>query len=168
MLDFDDVWQRFDRTLDWLAETYVHALNVIHYMHDKYAYERLEMALHDRDVLRTMACGIAGLSVAADSLSAIKHATVRPVRDERGLVVDYEVEGEFPTYGNDDDRVDAIAVRAGRDVHGEGARAPDLPQRGAHAVRADDHLQRRLRQAHRRDARTAGPPASRSPRAPTR
>ena len=96
--------------LDWLAETYVDALNVIHYMHDKYAYERLEMALHDYPVLRTMACGIAGLSVAADSLSAIKYATVRPVRDERGLVVDYVTEGDFPTYGNDDDRADAIAV----------------------------------------------------------
>jgi formate C-acetyltransferase len=110
VLDYDDVRARYDRTLDWLAETYVHALNVIHYMHDKYAYERIEMALHDRDVLRTMACGIAGLSVAADSLSAIRHATVRPVRDATGLVVDYEVEGEFPAYGNDDDRVDEIAV----------------------------------------------------------
>ena len=82
--------------LDWLAETYVDALNCIHYMHDKYAYERLEMALHDRTVLRTMACGIAGLSVAADSLSAIKYATVKPVRDERGLVVDYVTEGDVP------------------------------------------------------------------------
>jgi formate C-acetyltransferase len=111
VLDFEDVWERLDRTLDWLAETYVHALNVIHYMHDKYAYERLEMALHDRDVLRTMACGVAGLSVAADSLSAIRHARVRPVRDESGLVVDYEVEGDFPTYGNDDDLADGLAVR---------------------------------------------------------
>jgi formate C-acetyltransferase len=111
VLGFDDVWARYDRTLDWLAEVYVHALNVIHYMHDKYAYERLEMALHDRDVLRTMACGIAGLSVAADSLSAIRHARVRPVRDATGLIVDYEVEGEFPTFGNDDDRVDELAVR---------------------------------------------------------
>jgi formate C-acetyltransferase len=96
--------------MDWLAKTYVDALNVIHYMHDKYAYEKLEMALHDSDVYRTMACGIAGLSVAADSLSAIKYAQVRPVKDERGLVVDYETTGDFPTYGNDDDRVDAIAV----------------------------------------------------------
>jgi len=103
------VLAKFDHLLDWLAETYVDALNCIHYMHDKYAYERLEMALHDRDILRTMACGIAGLSVVADSLSAIKYATVRPVRDETGLVVDYEVTGEFPTFGNDDDRVDAIA-----------------------------------------------------------
>lgn len=110
VLDFEDVWTRFDRMLDWLAETYVHALNVIHYMHDKYAYERLEMALHDRDVVRTMACGIAGLSVAVDSLSAIRHAAVRPRRDSSGLIVGYEVEGEFPTYGNDDDRADALAV----------------------------------------------------------
>jgi formate C-acetyltransferase len=109
-LDFDEVWRRFDTMLDWLAETYVHALNVIHYMHDRYAYERIEMALHDREILRTMACGIAGLSVAADSLSAIKYATVRPVLDERGLAVDYDVDGEFPHYGNDDDQVDDIAV----------------------------------------------------------
>ncbi len=110
VLDFDDVMAKFDATMDWLAATYVEALNCIHWSHDRYAYERIEMALHDKDVLRTMACGIAGLSVAADSLSAIKHATVRAVRDERGLVVDYVTEGEFPTYGNDDDRADAIAV----------------------------------------------------------
>ncbi|WP_144711896.1 formate C-acetyltransferase [Curtobacterium pusillum] len=111
VLDFETVWARYDDLLGWLAETYVDALNCIHFMHDKYAYERLEMALHDREVLRTMACGIAGLSVAADSLSAIRYATVRPVRDDSGLVVDYEVEGEFPTYGNDDDRADLIAAR---------------------------------------------------------
>lgn len=110
VLDYDDVLGRYDVLLDWLAATYVDALNCIHLMHDKYAYERLEMALHDSDVLRTMACGIAGLSVAADSLSAIRYATVRPVRNEDGLVVDYEVEGDFPTFGNDDDRVDDIAV----------------------------------------------------------
>jgi len=110
VLDYTEVRAAFDQLMDWLAETYVDALNCIHFMHDKYAYERIEMALHDRVVLRTLACGIAGLSVAADSLSAIKHATVRPVRDESGLVVDYQVEGEFPTFGNDDDRVDEIAV----------------------------------------------------------
>src|SRR5665647_736389 len=110
VLDFDEVWAAYDHLLDWLAETYVDALNCIHYMHDKYAYERIEMALHDRAILRTLACGIAGLSVAADSLSAIKYATVRPVRDETGLVVDYQVEGEYPAYGNDDDRADQIAV----------------------------------------------------------
>jgi formate C-acetyltransferase len=116
VLDYDDVRHRFSSLLSWLAETYVDALNCIHYMHDKYAYERLEMALHDHNVLRTMACGIAGLSVAADSLSAIRYAKVRPVRDERGLVVDYVTEGAFPTYGNDDDRVDAIAVELVREM----------------------------------------------------
>ncbi|WP_022882326.1 formate C-acetyltransferase [Gryllotalpicola ginsengisoli] len=109
-LEFDDVVARLDRTLEWLAATYVEALNVIHYMHDKYDYERLEMALHDKKVLRTMACGIAGLSVAADSLSAIKYATVVPVADERGVIVDYEIDGDFPAYGNDDDRADALAT----------------------------------------------------------
>lgn len=108
-LDYDEVLDRLDTMLDWLARTYVNALNIIHYMHDKYCYESLEMALHDREVLRTLACGIAGLSHTADSLSAIKHAKVRPVRDETGLVVDYEVEGEFPRYGNNDDRADDIA-----------------------------------------------------------
>ncbi|MER7702602.1 formate C-acetyltransferase [Kitasatospora sp. NPDC097605] len=111
VLGYDEVWARFDEQLEWLAGTYVHALNVIHYMHDKYAYERLEMALHDRDVRRTMACGIAGLAVAADSLSAIKYAEVTPVRDATGLAVDYRIEGEYPAYGNNDDRADAIAVR---------------------------------------------------------
>jgi len=110
VLDYDDVMAKFDGLMDWLAQTYVDALNCVHYMHDKYAYERIEMALHDRTVLRTMACGIAGLSVVADSLSAIKYATVRPVRDENGLVTEYEIEGDFPTFGNDDDRVDDIAV----------------------------------------------------------
>lgn len=109
-LAFDDVMSRYDQLLNWLAETYVDALNCIHYMHDRYAYERLEMALHDRDVLRTMACGVAGLSVAADSLSAIKFAKVYPVRNPAGLVIDYRVEGEFPTFGNDDDRVDDLAI----------------------------------------------------------
>ena len=110
MLDYDEVWAAYQGLLEWLARTYVDALNCIHYMHDKYAYERLEMALHDGTILRTLACGIAGLSVAADSLSAIKYATVRPVRDASGLVVDYKIEGEYPAFGNDDDRVDEIAV----------------------------------------------------------
>lgn len=109
-LDYEEVVDKFEAMLDWLCELYVNTLNVIHYMHDKYAYERIEMALHDREVLRTMACGIAGLSVAADSLSAIKHAKVKTIRDENGIVVDYEVEGDFPKYGNNDDRVDEIAV----------------------------------------------------------
>jgi formate C-acetyltransferase len=111
VLDYDDVAARLDGFMEWLAETYVNALNVIHYMHDKYAYERVEMALHDYAPRRTLACGIAGLSVAADSLSAIRYATVRPVRDETGLVVDYTIEGDFPTYGNNDERVDSIAVQ---------------------------------------------------------
>ena len=110
VLDFDTVWAAYQDLLEWLAATYVDALNCIHYMHDKYAYERLEMALHDATVFRTLACGIAGLSVAADSLSAIKYATVRPIRDETGLVIDYTVEGEYPAFGNDDDRADSIAT----------------------------------------------------------
>ncbi len=109
-LDFDEVRAAFDLEMDWLAETYVDALNCIHYMHDKYAYERIEMALHDRTVLRTMACGIAGLSVASDSLAAIKYAKVTPVLDETGLAVDYTIDGEYPMFGNDDDRADDIAV----------------------------------------------------------
>ena len=109
-LDYNEVMDRFEQMTDWLANLYVNTLNVIHYMHDKYSYESLQMALHDRDVFRTMACGIAGLSVCADSLSAIKYAKVKPVRDENGIAVDFEVEGDFPKYGNDDDRVDDIAV----------------------------------------------------------
>ncbi|GGI05001.1 formate C-acetyltransferase [Egicoccus halophilus] len=109
VLTYGEVMAAFDPMLDWLAETYVEALNIIHYMHDKYAYERLEMALHDTDVVRTMACGIAGLSVVADALSAIRFARVEVVRDESGLAVDYRVHGEYPAFGNDDDRVDAIA-----------------------------------------------------------
>jgi formate C-acetyltransferase len=108
-LDYDEVMARLDPMMDWLANTYVNALNIIHYMHDKYCYEAIEMALHDRDVLRTLGCGIAGLSHAADSLSAIKYATVRPVRDERGIMVDFVTEGSFPCYGNNDDRADDIA-----------------------------------------------------------
>lgn len=110
VLDFDAVMAKLGPMMDWLARTYVNALNAIHYMHDKYAYERIEMALHDRDILRTMACGIAGLSVAADSLSAIRYATVIVVRNAAGLAVDYRIDGEYPAYGNNDDRADAIAV----------------------------------------------------------
>jgi formate C-acetyltransferase len=109
VLNYVEVMDRLEKTMDWLAKTYVNALNIIHYMHDKYCYEAIEMALHDRDVLRTLACGIAGLSHAADSLSAIKHAKVKPVRDERGIMVDFEIEGEFPCFGNNDDRADDIA-----------------------------------------------------------
>ena len=109
VLDFDDVLDRFVRMMDWLAGVYVNAMNVIHYMHDKYAYERIEMALHDYAPVRTMAFGMAGLSVVADSLSAIKHAKVRIVRDATGLVTDYRTEGEFPKFGNNDNRVDELA-----------------------------------------------------------
>ena len=109
-LDYDEVWEKFDKMCDWVARVYINALNIIHYMHDKYCYEKLEMALHDREILRTMACGIAGLSIVADSFSAMKYAKVKVIRDETGLAVDYQVEGEFPKYGNDDDRVDNIAV----------------------------------------------------------
>ncbi len=111
-LDYNEVMEKFDVMMDYVAKIYIKALNAIHYMHDKYSYEALEMALHDRDedILRTMACGIAGLSVVADSLSAIKYAKVKVIRDETGLAVDYQVEGDFPKYGNDDDRVDQIAV----------------------------------------------------------
>jgi formate C-acetyltransferase len=109
-LDFDDVLDRFERMMDWLAGVYVNAMNIIHYMHDKYAYERVEMALHDYAPLRTMAFGAAGLSVVADSLSAIKHASVHVVRDDTGLVTDYRTEGTFPTFGNNDNRVDQLAV----------------------------------------------------------
>jgi formate C-acetyltransferase len=110
VLNFDEVMHKFDNMMEWLAELYINTLNVIHYMHDKYSYERIEMALHDTKILRTMATGIAGLSVVADSLSAIKYAKVTPVRDENGIAVDFEVEGDFPKYGNNDDRVDLIAV----------------------------------------------------------
>ena len=109
-LDFDEVWQKYEEMLDWVVGTYVEALNIIHYCHDRYAYESIEMALHDSDIVRTMGCGIAGLSIVADSLSAIKYAKVTPVRDETGLIVDYITEGEFPFYGNDDDRADDIAA----------------------------------------------------------
>ena len=109
-LDYDDVMEKYDDMMEWLAALYVNTLNVIHYMHDKYCYEKIQMALHDRDVKRYFATGIAGLSVVADSLSAIKYAKVKCIRDENGVVVDYEVEGDFPKYGNNDDRVDRIAV----------------------------------------------------------
>ncbi|WP_339181250.1 formate C-acetyltransferase [Oceanobacillus sp. FSL W7-1293] len=114
-LDYDEVTEKYDNLLDWLSGLYVNALNIIHYMHDKYSYERLEMALHDREVLRTMACGVAGLSVIVDSLSAIKYAKVKTIRDEDGLVVDYEIEGDYPKYGNNDDRADEIAVNLVKD-----------------------------------------------------
>lgn len=109
-LDFDDVWNKFDKMMDWLAETYIEALNIIHYMHDKYSYEAYEMALHDVDVKRTQACGIAGLSIVADSFAAMKYGKVRVIRDEEGLAVDYVVEKPYVPYGNNDDNTDQFAV----------------------------------------------------------
>lgn len=109
-LEYDDVMKKFEAICDWLASLYINTLNIIHYMHDKYCYERIQMALHDNNILRTCACGIAGLSVVADSLSAIKYAKVKPVRDERGLAVDFRVEGDYPKFGNNDPRVDDIAI----------------------------------------------------------
>ena len=109
-LEYNEVMEKFDQMMDYVAKIYIKALNAIHYMHDKYSYEAIEMALHDKDIIRTMACGIAGLSVVTDSLSAIKYAKVKVIRDETGLAVDYEVEGDFPKFGNDDDNVDEIAV----------------------------------------------------------
>ncbi|MBR4515141.1 MAG: formate C-acetyltransferase [Lachnospiraceae bacterium] len=109
-LDYDEVMEKFDDMMEWLAKVYVSALNIIHYMHDKYAYERIQMALHDRDVRRFFATGLAGLSVVADSLSAIKYAKVKCIRNEQGIVVSYETEGDFPKYGNNDDRVDSLAA----------------------------------------------------------
>ena len=110
ILQYEEVMEKFDFMMEWLADLYINTLNIIHYMHDKYSYERIEMALHDSEILRTMATGIAGLSVAADSLSAIKFATVKAIRDENGIVIDFITEGDFPKYGNNDDRVDSIAI----------------------------------------------------------
>ncbi|WJZ02591.1 formate C-acetyltransferase [Corynebacterium freiburgense] len=123
-LDFDEVWAKYEGMLDWVIGTYVEALNIIHYCHDRYAYESIEMALHDSDIVRTMGCGIAGLSIVADSLAAIKYAKVTPVRDETGLVVDYITEGDFPVYGNDDDRADDIAATV---VHTVMSKIKEIP-----------------------------------------
>ena len=109
-LDFDEVMKRFDFVCDWLSRLYINTLNIIHYMHDKYCYEKLQMALHDEDIIRTSACGLAGLSVVADSLSAIKYARVTPIRNEEGLITDFSIEGDFPKFGNNDPRVDELAT----------------------------------------------------------
>ena len=158
VLDFDDVLGKFEQMMDWLAGVYVDAMNVIHYMHDKYAYERLEMALHDYAPMRTMAFGMAGLSVVADSLSAIKFAKVRVVRDATGLVTDYVTEGEFPFFGNHDNRVDHLAAWVVTTFMNKLRKTADLPQRAAHAVDPDHHVQRGVRQGHRQHA---GRPAAR-------
>ena len=148
-LDFHDVLGRFEKMMDWLAGVYVNAMNVIHYMHDKYAYERLEMALHDYDPLRTMAFGMAGMSVVADSLSAIRYARVRLIRDESGLVMDYESEGDFPVFGNNDNRVDQLASWAGQHIHEQTEEVSHLQGRCSHSVDSDHYIKRGLRQEYR-------------------
>ncbi len=164
VLDYDEVLEKFDATMEWLARTYVHAMNCIHYMHDKYFYERLEMALHDRDILRTMAFGIAGLSVVADSLSAIKYAKVHVIRDDTGLAVDYRIEskGTPPQFGNNDDRVDTHRRGSRHELHAEDPQASDLSQCDAHPERADHHVERGLRQGDRQHA--GRPPQGRAVR----
>ena len=151
-LDFDDVLGKFERMMDWLAGVYVNAMNIIHYMHDKYAYERIEMALHDYAPLRTMAFGMAGMSVVADSLSAIKYAKVRVVRDETGLVTDYQTEGDIP--GLRQQRQSSRPARGlgGQHVHGQAEQVPDLSERDPHPVDSDDHVERGLRQSDRQHA----------------
>jgi formate C-acetyltransferase len=118
VLDYDEIARKFEQICRWLSRLYINTLNVIHYMHDKYCYERLQMSFHDEDVLRTAACGIAGLSVVADGFSAIKYAKVKPIRNERGLAVDFEIEGDYPKFGNNDPRVDDIAVEVVRSFMG--------------------------------------------------
>lgn len=109
-LEYDDVINKFDKVMDWLVKTYINALNIIHFMHDKYYYEKAQLALMDKDIVRKLGCGIAGFSVTVDSLSAIKYAKVKPIRNEQGIAVDFEIEGDFPKFGNNDDRVDSIAT----------------------------------------------------------
>ena len=163
-LDYDEVCRRMDFYRPWLAKTYVSAMNTIHYMHDKYAYEKSQMALHDTEVRRLMAFGIAGMSCMADSLSAIKYAKVHPIRNpENGIIVDFEIEGDFPKFGNDDDRVDAIACEQVEKFYRGAQTVPALPRRGAHAVHPDHHLQRDVRQKDRQHA--GRPPARRAARA---
>ena len=163
VLDFDDVLDKFERMMDWLAGVYVNAMNVIHYMHDKYAYERVEMALHDYAPVRTMAFGIAGMSVVADSLSAIQHAKVRVVRDETGLVTDYVDRGDVPGVRQQRQPRRPAGGLAGEHLHEQAAQVPDLSQRDAHPVGADDHVERGLREGDRQHARR--PAARRAVRA---
>lgn len=162
VLDYDTVMASLDHFMDWLAVQYISALNIIHCMHDKYSYEAALMALHDRDVYRTMACGIAGLSVAADSLSAIKYARVKPVRDHHGLAVDFVIEGDYPQYGNNDDRVDAIACDWWSALCAKFRRSPPASG-GADPVDPDHYLQRGIRPKNRQHpGRTSGGDAVRS------
>ena len=152
-LDYDEVMERYDDMSRWLSHVYVNTLNIIHYMHDKYCYERLQMALHDKNVTRWFATGIAGLSVIADSLSAIKYAKVKTIRDENGIVVDFEVEGDYPKYGNDDDRVDEIAYKIVKDfMHYVGT--TQTYRGGIPTISILDHyFQRSLWKEHRSNSR---------------
>ncbi len=141
-LDFNDVKQKFEQMMDWLAGLYVNVLNLIHYMHDKYSYEALEMALHDTQVRRFFATGVAGLSCAADSLSAIKYASVYPVRNADGIVTDFKIEGDYPKYGNNDDSL------ARKDIYEQNQEPLYLPRKRAYYVHSDHNEQRRLRQKY--------------------
>ena len=159
VLDYEEVLRRMDFYRPWLAKTYVSAMNTIHYMHDKYAYEKSQMALHDTEVRRLMAFGIAGMSCMADSLSAIKYAKVKPIRNpENGIIVDFEIEGDFPKFGNDDDRVDQIACEQVEKFYRGTDAVPAVPRRNSYAVHPDHHLQRNVRQ---KDRQHAGRPPSR-------
>ena len=157
VLDFDDVRVRFEKTMDWLARVYVDAMNVIHYMHDKYAYERLEMALHDYAPLRTMAFGMAGMSVVADSLSAIKYAKVHVIRDSTGLVTDYQDRRSVPLLRQQRQSRRSAGGVDGQYVHEQAAQVPDLPERAAYPVDSDHHVERRLREGDGKHAGRASP-----------
>ena len=144
-LTYEEFVPKFEQMMRWLAKTYVNALKIIHYMHDKYDYEAFEMALHDGDVERTRATGIAGLSIVADSIAAMKHCKVRIIRDESGLAVDYKIEeGEYVPFGNNNDETDEIAVSITR-VYGVSASAPHIPRRHPDTEPSDHHLQRGVR-----------------------
>ena len=163
VLDYEEVLRRMDIYRPWLAKTYVSAMNTIHYMHDKYAYEKSQMALHDTEVRRLMAFGIAGMSCMADSLSAIKYAKVKPIRNpENGIIVDFEIEGDFPKFGNDDDRVDSIACEQVEKFYQALTQFP-LYRGAIHDVHPDHHLQRHVRQ---KDRQHPGRPPSRRTLAP--
>jgi hypothetical protein len=151
VLDYDDVMEALDPMMDWLAKTYVNALNIIHYMHDKYCYEAIEMALHDRDILRTMACGIAASRTPPTVLSAIKYARVAPVRDERGVIVDFKTDRRVPVLRQQRRPRRRHRQDAGVDDDEQDPDVPDVSQRRAHAVGADDHVERRVRQDDRHD-----------------
>lgn len=152
-LDYNEVMEKYEQMMRWLAKVYVNALKIIHYMHDKYDYEAYEMALHDGDVQRIRATGIAGLSIVADSLAAIRDCKVKVIRDERGLAVDFEREGEYVPYGNNDDRTDAIAVEITEKFMNYLRPARDLPQCGCHAVHPDDYQQCGVWKENRYDSR---------------